>query len=90
VQWIADSRDTSHPVTAMQIYVDNKLVVNSPSSSLNEPLTLSSGAFCGHQGLGQLRREFCFQPQHHNLQRHAGRNLSNFRWNDEHLFAHAK
>ena len=43
VQWIADSRDTSHPVTAMQIYVDNKLVVNSPSSSLNEPLTLSSG-----------------------------------------------
>lgn len=43
VQWIADSRDTSHPVTAMQIYVDNKLVVNSPSSSLNEPLTLSGG-----------------------------------------------
>ncbi len=43
VQWIADSRDTSHPVTAMQIYVDNKLVVNSPSSSLNEPLTLSNG-----------------------------------------------
>ncbi len=43
VQWIADSRDTSHPVTAMQIYVDHKLVVNSPSSSLNEPLTLSKG-----------------------------------------------
>jgi FG-GAP-like repeat len=43
VQWIADSRDTSHPVTAMQIYVDNKLVVNSPSSSLNEPLSLSKG-----------------------------------------------
>ena len=43
VQWIADSRDTSHPVTAMQIYVDHKLVVNSPSSSLNEPLPLSQG-----------------------------------------------
>lgn len=43
VDWIADSRDTSHPVTDMQIYVDNKLVVNSPSSSLNEPLTLSNG-----------------------------------------------
>ena len=43
VHWIADSRDTSHPVTAMQIYVDNKLVVNSPSSSLNESLTLSKG-----------------------------------------------
>jgi hypothetical protein len=43
VQWIADSRDTSYPVNSMQIYVDNKLVVNSPSSSLNEPLTLSSG-----------------------------------------------
>jgi hypothetical protein len=43
VHWIADSRDTSHPVTAMQIYVDNKLIVNSPSSSLNEPLTLSKG-----------------------------------------------
>src|SRR5579864_1623471 len=43
VQWIADSRDTSHPVTAMQIYVDNKLVVNSPSSSLNEPLSFSKG-----------------------------------------------
>jgi hypothetical protein len=43
VQWIADSRDTSHPVTAMQMYVDNKLVVNSPSSSLNEPLSLTKG-----------------------------------------------
>ena len=43
VDWIADSRDTSHPVTAMQIYVDNKLVVNSPSSSLNEPLSMSNG-----------------------------------------------
>jgi hypothetical protein len=43
VHWIADSRDTSHPVNAMQIYVDNKLVVNSPSSSLNEFLTLSKG-----------------------------------------------
>jgi hypothetical protein len=43
VHWIADSRDTSHPVNAVQIYVDNKLVVNSPSSSLNEFLTLSKG-----------------------------------------------
>ena len=43
VQWIADSRDTSHPVTAMQVYVDNKLVVNSPSSSLNESLSLARG-----------------------------------------------
>jgi VCBS repeat protein len=43
IQWIADSRDTSHSVNAMQIYVDNKLVVNSPSSSLNEFLTLSKG-----------------------------------------------
>jgi hypothetical protein len=43
LQWIADSRDTSHPVTAMQIYVDNKLVVNSPSASLNEPLSLAKG-----------------------------------------------
>ena len=43
VDWIADSRDTSHPVTSMQIYVDNKLVVNSPSSSLNEPLNMSNG-----------------------------------------------
>lgn len=43
VHWIADSRDTSHPVNAMQIYVDNKLVVNSPSSSLNEYLTIAKG-----------------------------------------------
>jgi hypothetical protein len=43
VHWIADSRDTGHPVTAMQIYVDSKLVVNSPSSSLNEYLTLAKG-----------------------------------------------
>jgi FG-GAP-like repeat len=43
VQWIADARDTSHPVTAMQIYVDNKLVVNSPSASLNEPLSMALG-----------------------------------------------
>jgi hypothetical protein len=43
VRWIADSRDTSHPVNAMQIYVDNKLVVNSPSSSLNEYLTIAKG-----------------------------------------------
>ena len=43
VHWIADSRDTSATVTAMQIYVDNKLVVNSPSSSLNESLSLSKG-----------------------------------------------
>lgn len=43
VEWVADSRDTSHPVTAMQIYVDNKLIVDSPSSSLNEPLKLSNG-----------------------------------------------
>jgi len=43
VHWIADSRDTSHPVNAMQIYVDSKLVVNSPSSSLNEYLSLSKG-----------------------------------------------
>jgi len=43
VHWIADSRDTSHPVDAMQVYVDSKLVVNSPSSSLNEYLTLSRG-----------------------------------------------
>src|SRR5262249_6310589 len=43
VQWIADSRDTSHPVTAMQIYVDNSLVVNSPSASLNESLSLTKG-----------------------------------------------
>jgi hypothetical protein len=43
VHWIADSRDTSAPVTAMQIYVDNKLMVNSPSASLNETLTLPKG-----------------------------------------------
>jgi hypothetical protein len=43
VHWIADSRDTNHPVTAMQIYVDHKLVVNSPSSSLNESLNMSNG-----------------------------------------------
>lgn len=43
VHWIADSRDTAHDVTAMQIYVDHKLVVNSPSSSLNESLTLAKG-----------------------------------------------
>jgi FG-GAP-like repeat len=43
VHWIADSRDTSHPVNAMQIYVDSKLVVNSPSSSLNEFVSLSKG-----------------------------------------------
>ncbi|HKV82681.1 MAG TPA: VCBS repeat-containing protein [Candidatus Sulfotelmatobacter sp.] len=42
-KWIADSRDTNHPVTAMQVYVDNKLVVNSPSSSLNESLSFSKG-----------------------------------------------
>jgi hypothetical protein len=43
VTWIADSRDTSHNVTAMQVYVDNKLVVNSSSSSLNEPISFSKG-----------------------------------------------
>jgi len=43
VHWIADSRDTNHPVNAMQIYVDHQLVVNAPSSSLNEYLTLSKG-----------------------------------------------
>src|SRR5215831_14184875 len=43
VLWIADSRDTSHPVNAMQIYVDHKLLVNSPASSLNEYLSLSKG-----------------------------------------------
>jgi hypothetical protein len=44
VKWIADSRDTAHSVTGMQIYVDHKLVVNSPSSSLDESLTLAKGA----------------------------------------------
>ena len=43
VHWIADSRDTSHQVTAMQIYVDNKLVKNSPSASPNEELSLAKG-----------------------------------------------
>jgi hypothetical protein len=43
VKWIADSRDVSHSVTAMQIYVDHKLVVNSPSSSINENLNLPNG-----------------------------------------------
>lgn len=43
VHWIADSRDTSHPVNGMQIYADNKLVANSSSSSLNEFLSLSKG-----------------------------------------------
>ncbi len=43
VHWIADSRDTAHSVTGMQIYVDHKLVVNSPSSSLNENVTLAKG-----------------------------------------------
>jgi FG-GAP-like repeat len=43
VHWIADSRDTSHAVTATQIYVDNKLVTNSPSASLNEELSLAKG-----------------------------------------------
>jgi hypothetical protein len=44
VKWIAESRDTSHSVTAMQIYVDHKLVVDSPSSSINENLTLVNGS----------------------------------------------
>ena len=43
MRWIADSRDTSHQVTAMQIYVDNKLVKNSESASLNEELSLARG-----------------------------------------------
>jgi hypothetical protein len=43
VKWIADSRDTSHTVTAMQIYVDHKLVVDSPSSSINENISLVTG-----------------------------------------------
>jgi hypothetical protein len=43
VKWIAESRDTSHSVTAMQIYVDHKLVVDSPSSSINENLSLTKG-----------------------------------------------
>src|SRR5204863_7791631 len=43
VQWIADSRDTSHPVTSMQLYVDNVLVVNSPSNSLNQKVTMAKG-----------------------------------------------
>ncbi len=43
VHWIADSRDTSHQVTAMQIYVDNKLMKNSPSASMNEELALAKG-----------------------------------------------
>ena len=42
LQWIAESYDTDE-VTAMQIYVDNKLVVNSPANSLNENLTLGKG-----------------------------------------------
>jgi hypothetical protein len=43
VKWIAESRDTSHFVTAMQIYVDHKLVVDSPSSSINKNLNLLNG-----------------------------------------------
>jgi hypothetical protein len=43
VKWIADSRDTSHSVSAMQIYVDHKLVVDSPNSSINENLRLING-----------------------------------------------
>ncbi len=43
VPWIADSVDTSATVTAMQVYVDNKLVVNSPSSSINESISMSKG-----------------------------------------------
>jgi hypothetical protein len=43
VHWIADSRDTSHPVNTMQVYVDNKLVVNAPSSSISDFLTMGKG-----------------------------------------------
>jgi hypothetical protein len=43
VDWVADSYDSSHSVTAMQVYVDGKLVVNSPSASINQPLTLTGG-----------------------------------------------
>jgi hypothetical protein len=43
VQWIADSRDSRHPVTDMQIYVDGTLTVNSPSNSINQSLPLSLG-----------------------------------------------
>ena len=43
VHWVAESND-NNPVNSMQIYVDNKLVVNAPSSSLNENLALSKGS----------------------------------------------
>lgn len=43
LQWIADSRDSRHPVTDMQIYVDGKLKVDSPSNSINQSLALSLG-----------------------------------------------
>jgi hypothetical protein len=43
VKWIAESRDMSHAVTAMQVYVDHKLIVDSPSSSINENLRLPKG-----------------------------------------------
>jgi hypothetical protein len=43
VHWIAESQDSRHPVTEMQVYVDNQLVVNSPTSSPNEDLPLPTG-----------------------------------------------
>jgi len=43
VEWIADSRDTAHAVTAMQIYLDNQLVFDTSSSSIVEPVSMSNG-----------------------------------------------
>ena len=77
VKWIADSRDVSHAVTAMQIYVDHKLVVNSPSSSINENLRLPNGT---HVVITKARdssgSELPIGPNHIDLQRHTGRDLS--------------
>ena len=43
VDFIADATDTAN-VTAMQIYLDNKLVFQTSSNTLNEPVAMSSGS----------------------------------------------
>ena len=42
-EFVADATDTTNSVTAMQIYLDNKLVFQTSSSTLNESVAMSNG-----------------------------------------------
>jgi hypothetical protein len=43
VTLVAEARDTSHPVTKMQVYVDNSLAFQTTNNSFTEPITMSKG-----------------------------------------------